>query len=200
MEIVLATKNRGKLREIKGILKGLSIEILTLEDFPGLDLPPENADTFEENALVKARYVAQGTGLPALADDSGLEVDALAGAPGVRSARYAGPGASDKDNMEKLLEELKGIPAEKRSARFICVAAYAEPDGVEKTFQGRFEGMIAESATGEGGFGYDPVFFIPELGRTAAELTSEEKNELSHRGQALAGFKAWFLQRTSGVV
>jgi XTP/dITP diphosphohydrolase len=200
MEIVLATNNRGKLREIKSILQGLSVNILTLEDFPGLDLPPEEGSTFEDNALVKARYVATRTGLSALADDSGLEVDALAGGPGVRSARYAGPGAGDKDNIEKLLKELRGIPAGKRSARFVCVVAYAGPEGVEKTFRGRFEGMIAEHAAGGGGFGYDPVFFVPGLERTAAELTPEEKNELSHRGLAIKKFKAWFLKRTRASV
>lgn len=198
MKIVLATKNRGKVREIKEILMDRAFDILTLEDFPDIVLPPEEGSTFEENALGKALFVASRTGMPALADDSGLEVDHLSGAPGVWSARYAGPGASDRDNFRKLLEELRGVPQEKRTARFVCVVAYAIPGGGEFTFRGTLEGRITEAPAGEHGFGYDPVFFIPQLGRTSAELTPDEKNRLSHRASALSRFKAWMTKKAAG--
>jgi XTP/dITP diphosphohydrolase len=196
MKVVLATTNRGKVREIKKMLSGLGLELYTLEDFPGVVLPPEDGNTFEENARRKAMSAASQTGLPALADDSGLEVDALSGAPGVRSARYAGPGAGDMDNVEKLLTRLEGVPAEKRTARFVCVAAYAGAGGEVRTFTGRLEGRISTEPAGRGGFGYDPVFFVPALGRTAAELTAKEKNRISHRGKAFGDLRAWIETRS----
>ena len=184
MKIVLATRNRGKIREIEKLAPG--VELLTLESFPGLKMPPETGLTFSENAVAKARIVAEGAGLPAIADDSGLEVDALGGRPGVFSARYAGADATDEKNYLKLLAEMKGIPMDGRSARFRCVIALAFPHGKGTfTFDGVLDGFITTEPKGENGFGYDPVFFLPEMGRTAAELTLEEKNAISHRAMAL---------------
>lgn len=188
-KILLATANRGKIKEIKHILEGLDIEIVTLDDYPGLRLPPEDGSTFRENALVKARAAASETGVAALADDSGLEVDFLGGLPGIRSARYAGDGASDRDNWLKLLKELEGVGREKRRARFRCAVALVWPDGAEEVFEGSFEGVISEEPKGTHGFGYDPVFFIPAMGKTAAELTPDEKNSVSHRAKALEKLK-----------
>lgn len=189
MKIVLATRNRGKIKEIKEILSGT--EVLTLDDFPNLTMPPETGQTFRENALSKALFVAEKTNLPALADDSGLEVDALGGRPGVFSARYAGKDATDEENYLKLLGEMKGVAMEKRKARFRCVMALAFPDGegTAFTFDGVFEGYIASEPRGKDGFGYDPVFFVPERNKTAAELTLEEKNAISHRARALRKLK-----------
>lgn len=189
LKVVIATKNSGKISEIKTILKDLSLHLLSLDDFPQIKLPPEEGDTFEENAMAKARYVASVTKLPALADDSGLEVDALGNRPGVYSARYAGEGATDKENYLKLLSELKGI--KDRSARFRCVIAFVDPLKDTKTFEGVFEGVIAQAAQGDRGFGYDPVFFVPREKRTVAELTDEEKNTMSHRAMALRKFREW---------
>lgn len=196
--IVLATGNKGKLREIKELLRGMDIEVLTLDDFPLIKLPPETGATFAENALAKARFVAGLSGLAAVADDSGLEVDSLGGRPGVRSARYAGEGATDMDNCLKLLSELKGAGADKRSARFRCAVAFVSPDGEEACFEGTLEGVITEAPRGGGGFGYDPVFFIPGRNRTAAELTMEEKNSVSHRAQALKLLKSWLVRYLTG--
>ncbi|HLC18193.1 MAG TPA: non-canonical purine NTP pyrophosphatase, partial [Thermodesulfobacteriota bacterium] len=155
MRLVLATSNRGKVREIRGMLMGLGVEVLALGDFPSVELPHETGATLAENALVKARAVAAATGIAALADDSGLEVDCLGGRPGVFSARYAGEGASDRDNCIKLLGELEGVPFEKRSARFRCAVAFVEPGdggrGVEMVFEGSLEGFIATEPRGEGG-------------------------------------------------
>ncbi len=189
LKVVIATRNRGKISEIKTILKDLSLELLSLDDFPQIKLPPEEGKTFEENALAKAGYVASITGLPALADDSGLEVDALNGRPGVYSARYAGEGATDRENYLKLLSELKGI--EDRSARFRCVIAFVDLRKGDRTFEGVFEGVISEAPRGDRGFGYDPVFFVPRENRTVAELTDEEKNSVSHRARALKRFREW---------
>lgn len=195
MKIVLATRNKGKIKEIREILKGAPVELLTLEDFPAVTLPPEDGKTFLENALKKARFVSKETALPALADDSGLEVDSLGGGPGVRSARYAGEGAMDEDNVEKLLKELKGVAPGKRGARFRCVAALVLPSGEELVFEGTIEGAITLEPRGEGGFGYDPVFLIPEKGKTAAQLTMDEKNAISHRGKAFNKFRGWVAGR-----
>ncbi|MFQ5736435.1 MAG: XTP/dITP diphosphatase [Thermodesulfobacteriota bacterium] len=192
--LVLATRNAGKIREIRRLLEGTGIDVLTLDDVPAMELPPETGDTFKENALAKARFVARSTGIAALADDSGLEVDFLGGRPGVRSARYAGQDATDEENYRKLLRELDGVPAEKRGARFRAVVALVLPDGTEAAFDGLFEGVIAEAPAGCGGFGYDPVFFVPSEGRTSAELTADEKNSISHRSKALAKLKAWLLR------
>jgi XTP/dITP diphosphohydrolase len=202
MKIILATTNRSKVEEIEAILGAPGLEILTLDDHPGLVLPPEEGITFKDNALAKARFVASATGIAALGDDSGLEVEALSGAPGVFSARYAGEGASDEENWKKLLEELKGVEPPLRSARFRCVLALVEPvgparpaGGGEHIFEGTLGGLISTAPKGCGGFGYDPVFFIPRLNRTAAELSPREKNSISHRALALAKLKIWLSER-----
>ncbi|HVY56209.1 MAG TPA: XTP/dITP diphosphatase [Thermodesulfobacteriota bacterium] len=181
-EIVLATGNKGKIREFSGLLEDVFGRIISLND---LESPPEVVEdgaTFRENALKKARAIAAYSGKPALADDSGLAVDALGGRPGVYSARYAGESATDKDNITKLLTELGGI--ENRSARFVCVLALVTPDGREMTAEGVCEGVILTEPRGEGGFGYDPVFYLPEYGKTMAEIPPELKNRLSHRARA----------------
>ena len=181
-EIVLATGNKGKIKEFSGLLEGVFRRIISLND---LESPPEvieDGATFRENALKKARVLAAYSGKPALADDSGLVVDSLGGRPGVYSARYAGEGATDRDNIAKLLAELRGI--ENRLARFVCVLALVYPGGREITAEGACEGVIMTEPRGEGGFGYDPVFYLPELGKTMAELPPEKKNTLSHRARA----------------
>lgn len=191
MKLVLATKNKNKIDEIKALTRDIPVEILTLEDFPALVLPPEEARSFLENALEKARFVARSTGLTALADDSGLEVAELGGRPGVRSSRYAGEGATDKENNEKLLRELSGVGAERRKARFVCVIALVEPSGHEVSFEGTCEGVIGFEPRGGHGFGYDPLFIVDEKGKTMAELPPEEKNKLSHRARAIERLRAW---------
>ncbi len=194
-KLLLATSNRKKIEEFRAMFEDLGMEVLSLADFPGLALPPEDGKTFAENALLKARHAAAAAGIPALADDSGLAADALGGAPGVFSARYAGEGATDEENVQKLLDEMRDVKEEARTARFVCVLAYVEPGGIEKTFTGTLEGRIAERPAGRGGFGYDPVFFIPEKGAAAAELSMEEKNAISHRGRALRKFRDWLASR-----
>ena len=189
MRLLLATKNQGKIKEINRLLKGQRVDILTLGDFPGISLPEEDLATFKGNALKKARFVAGKTGLAVISDDSGLCVDALGGRPGVLSARYAGDNATDEKNCEKLIDEMKDVPDGKRTASFVCVMALVLPSGKEKTFEGRLEGVIAAKPKGRGGFGYDPVFFLPEKHKTLAELKPEEKNLLSHRGAALEKLK-----------
>lgn len=185
-KVVLATGNRGKVAELQRMLADAGIEIIPQS---ALDVPSveETGLTFVENALLKARNACLHTGLPAIADDSGIEVDALRGAPGIYSARYAGPDADDADNNRLLLEELAGRSAGERSARFQCVLVYLRyaEDPTPLICQGTWEGRILEAPRGESGFGYDPLFLIPERNQTAAELTSEVKNHLSHRGQAL---------------
>ena len=195
MKVVLATKNAGKAKEIGRMLEGSGVEIISLEGFPEVELPPETGKTMKENALLKARAAAGATGLPALADDSGLEVDFLGGAPGVYSARYSGEKATDEENRKKLLRELEGVPAGRRAARFRCAIALVGFDAEEHLFEGVFEGLIAEAPRGTGGFGYDPVFFVPEAGRTAAELAPDEKNRISHRARALDALKAFLSTR-----
>lgn len=189
MRVVLASGNPGKLREFGQMLADSGIELLPLSEF---DVEPaaETAPTFVENALAKARQAAGGTGLPAIADDSGLEVDALDGAPGVRSARYAGEPADDAANNRKLLAALEGRPPAARSARFRAVLVYLRhaADPAPLIVEGVWEGRIAEAPRGSGGFGYDPLFELPD-GRTSAELPAADKNRLSHRGQALAGLR-----------
>ncbi|HHL39754.1 MAG TPA: XTP/dITP diphosphatase [Deltaproteobacteria bacterium] len=199
MKLVIATRNPGKAREIKAILSDADLTVLTLDDFPGLELPPEDGATFEENALIKARHVAERTGLAALADDSGIEVDALGGRPGVYSARYAGPGATDEENNRKLVEELRGVDEARRTARYRCVVALVTPEGLEKTFSGAFEGRIVLEPRGSGGFGYDPYFFVPSRRMTAAQLPPDEKNRLSHRAEALRKLKAWLGHGAAGL-
>ena len=196
--LVMATRNPGKIRELRQILKDLDVHLLSLDDFPELPEIPERGPTFAENAAAKAREVARLTGLPALADDSGLEVAALRGKPGVFSARYAqdrtAPAPpSDEDNWRKLLEEMAGVPLEARGARFVCEIALALPDGRLFQAHGECAGRIALTPQGEQGFGYDPVFALPEYGRTMAELGPRVKNRLSHRARALAALKELLL-------
>lgn len=185
MELVLASNNQGKLREIGQMLEPLGIAVKTAAQAGFTDEVEETGDTFEANARLKACTVARALGLPALADDSGLTVEALDGAPGIYSARYAGPGASDADRSAKLLKELDQVPPEKRGAAFVCVMACCLPSGQVLTTEGRLGGRIALEPAGENGFGYDPVFELPERGCTVAQLTAEEKNAISHRGRAL---------------
>lgn len=184
--LVLATFNRHKAAEILAILPDLALEIKTLADFSGAVPAVEDGATLEENALKKALAAARFTGLPALADDTGLEVDALGGAPGVRSARYAGEDASYVQNNALLLASLANVPPEKRAARFACVVALALPSGASATARGTLEGAIAPAPRGANGFGYDPLFLVGEGPRTLAELSEEAKNALSHRARALA--------------
>jgi len=197
MQLVLATKNEDKIREIKYRLEDLNITILTFKDF--LEFPDigETGDTLEQNAISKALGIAEFTGYPALADDSGLEVDYLNGAPGVYSSRYAGPGCTYDDNNKKLLNQLAGVPNEKRAARFRTVIAIAWDSENVETVEGVVDGFIAEEKSGQSGFGYDPVFFYPPSGRTFAEMTLDEKSRVSHRGQALMKAKA-LLEEWSG--
>ncbi len=184
MNIVLATRNKGKVREIKEILKGLRVRILTLTDFPKVPQIEENGATLRQNAIHKAVTVADLTGITALADDSGLEVDALGGRPGVNSARFAGKRVSYKKNNEKLLRELRGKGAEKRKAKFRCVAALVSPGGRPRICEGSCRGIIAQELSGKNGFGYDPLFFIPRLKKTFAQIPLSLKNEISHRARA----------------
>ncbi len=184
--IVLATGNPGKVREIRRILGAFGVEIVPQTEL-GVDDADETGISFLENALIKARHAAELTGLPAIADDSGLVVDALDGRPGVYSARYAGAEATDDDNIEKLLHELRGVTDDKRTAAFHCCAVYVSADdSTSLVAEGRWQGRIVGERRGTGGFGYDPVFFDPECGRSAAELGPELKNARSHRGKALA--------------
>lgn len=184
--LVLASLNHAKATEIARILseEGLAYEVVSLGDFPGVTLPPETGATFAENALAKAKHVAATTGLPAIADDSGLEIDALGGEPGVRSARYAGDDATDEQRYRKVLGFLGDIPDERRRARFRCTAAYAAPDGQTLVAEGTCEGRIAQQPAGTGGFGYDPIFLPEGETCTMAELTPAEKDAISHRGRA----------------
>jgi XTP/dITP diphosphohydrolase len=184
--IVLASNNAGKVREFNQLLAGSGFEVIPQSEFQVEEIE-ETGLTFVENALLKARNAAQHTGLPAIADDSGLEVDALDGAPGIYSARYAGTGASDQQNLEKLLETLKGVGDENRNARFQCLMVYIRhpADPTPMIFQGTWEGRVLHAPQGNNGFGYDPIFYVPEQKCSSAELTSDLKNSLSHRGQAL---------------
>jgi XTP/dITP diphosphohydrolase len=191
MRVVLATGNRGKLAEFQQLLAAAGIELLPQSHF-GIEPPEETGSSFEENALLKARHAARLSGLPALADDSGLEVDALGGAPGVYSARFAGADASDAANVAKLLAALQGVPPAERRARFRCVIAFVRgaDDAAPLIASGSWEGRILEVARGAGGFGYDPVFLDIASGLSAAELASGDKNARSHRGQALRALLA----------
>jgi len=185
-KVVLATGNPGKVRELASLLADFGLDIVAQTEL-GVDSAEETGLTFIENAILKARHAAQLTGLPAIADDSGLAVDALGGAPGIYSARYSGEGATDQRNLEKLLDALRDVPNDKRQAQFHCVLVYLRhaEDPTPLVFHGSWAGEITELAAGEGGFGYDPVFYVPELGRTAAELSRDEKRAISHRGKAL---------------
>jgi XTP/dITP diphosphohydrolase len=184
--LVLATANPGKVRELGALVAGWGpVAVVSLDAFPRVRCPEETGSTYEENAIAKAAAIAAATRLPALGDDSGLEVDALGGAPGVRSARWAGASATDADRIAKLLRALRDVPAEARGARFRCVVALAWPDGRVETAAGECAGTIATAPSGAGGFGYDPVFVAAELGRTFGEATAEDKRRLSHRARAV---------------
>jgi XTP/dITP diphosphohydrolase len=183
-ELVLATRNRHKVEELVALLGDLGVTIRTLDEFPDAPDVVEDGDTCEANAVKKARAIAEFTGLPAVADDTGLEVDALGGRPGVHAARYAGEDATYEDNCRKLLREMTGVPREQRTARFLTVAAIALPSDGIRVAHGTLEGVIAEEARGTLGFGYDPVFLIPELGKTLAQLPADQKNTISHRAKA----------------
>ena len=184
MKIILATHNRDKEKELQKSLKGLNIEICSLFDFPEIGDIEETGTTLLENSLLKARTVFNITGIPAIADDTGLEVSFLNGAPGVYSARYAGDNVSYQENVTKLLNELDGVPSDKRLARFRTVVTYIDKNE-ELWAEGYIDGVISETIIGDSGFGYDPVFFVPHIGKTFAELSSDEKNKISHRGIAL---------------
>lgn len=184
MKIVLATENPGKVAELQELVADLDMEVLSSTNFPDWQSVEETGSTFRENALIKARAAAGFTGMIALADDSGLEVDALGGAPGVFSARFAGEPKDDGRNIEKLLGLMENVPDEERGARFFCALAVVTPGGEEYLTEGTVEGKILKAKRGSGGFGYDPVFFVPDFGRTMAELGMAQKNRLSHRAQA----------------
>jgi XTP/dITP diphosphohydrolase len=188
--IVLATRNEGKVKELREVLKDFPIDLRGLNDFGPIAEVVEDGETFDENAYKKALFTARVLGLPAMSDDSGLVVEALNGAPGVYSARYGGENASDADNIEKLLTEMEG--KDDRRAHFECVISLTVPSGPALTYEGRCEGEITREVKGDGGFGYDPVFFSPELGKTFAESSMEEKNRVSHRGRAMAEVAAEF--------
>jgi XTP/dITP diphosphohydrolase len=190
IRLAVATSNQGKLREIEGMLCGLPLELAPLKEFPGLGEIEENGETFRENAFKKARALYRHSGLPTIADDSGLVVDALAGRPGVFSARYAGPGADDQKNIARLLEEMRGIPDGRRGCAFICNIAYVN-NGLEMIFEGSVGGTVLREPIGERGFGYDPIFWLQERGMSVAELTIEQKARISHRGIALRRFADW---------
>ena len=190
MQIVLATHNKGKMSEINNLLSS-SYEVLTLDHFPNIKEIPETGKTLKENAFIKARTVFEMTGLPSLADDTGLEVESLGGDPGVYSARYAGEQASYQDNCEKLLKNMMRVPKEDREAKFRTVIAYKD-DNKELSCDGSVKGEIAQSPKGSFGFGYDSVFYYPPLEKTFAELSEEEKNSISHRGRALRKFLLLF--------
>ena len=195
MQLVLATNNQDKIREIKRLLDDLPVTVLTRDDFLEFPDPPETGASLEENAILKARAIAGFCELPALADDSGLEVDALAGAPGLFSSRYAGEAATYRENNDKLLRELKGLPREKRTARFRCVIAIAWNNHDVETVEGTAEGYIAGEIAGREGFGYDPVFFYPPAGKRFSEMTLDEKNAVSHRGRALQQTRTLIIER-----
>jgi XTP/dITP diphosphohydrolase len=186
-KVVLATGNKKKVEELNALLADLNYAVVPQSEF-NVESVPETGTTFVENAIIKARHAAHITGLPAIADDSGIEVDALLGRPGVYSARYAGEDASDQDNLEKLLEEMNGVPPVLRTARYWCVLVYMRhaDDPTPIICQASWEGSLATEPSGENGFGYDPIFNVPDLDCTAAELEPATKNRLSHRGKALA--------------
>jgi XTP/dITP diphosphohydrolase len=189
VDLLIATTNAGKLAEIEAALKEFPVRILSLKDFPAAPEVVEDGATYEENALKKARTIAAFSGLPTLADDSGLEVNALGGAPGIYSARYSGDDADDARNNRKLLDELAGLPEERRGARFVCVLALSAPQG-EWLFRAECPGRIAFAPRGANGFGYDPLFLYAPLGRTFGQLDRETKSRVSHRGLALQKLKA----------
>jgi XTP/dITP diphosphohydrolase len=189
MKIVFASGNEGKVKEIKEMLEGMGIELVSLKDYADVPEIVEDGNTFLENALKKAKIISEFTGETVLADDSGLQVEVLGGEPGVYSARYAGEKATDEENNSALLAKLKNIPQEKRTAFFRCMLVLYRRDGSYDYFDGKWNGQIIDERRGNNGFGYDPIFFVPELKKTAAELPAEIKNKVSHRGQAFAQLK-----------
>ena len=196
-KLVLATRNQGKITEFRRILDALApgaIQLIGVDQFPDLVDVDESGSTFEENSLLKARYTCQATGLPAIADDSGLCVDALNGDPGIFSARWAGSHGNDQANLEKVLDQLKDVPDEKRTAHFMCVASLVLPDGREQVAEGRFEGHILHAPVGENGFGYDPIFQPLGLSISSAQMSAEEKDLVSHRGKSLRSIAPHVIQ------
>jgi XTP/dITP diphosphohydrolase len=191
MLLVLATRNPGKVRELEALLAGLPVQVETVEGYPHVPILPETGRSFEANAIDKATTVARLTGQVALADDSGLEIDLLGGAPGVDSATFLGPEATDEDRNLWVLGRLRGAEEGLRTARYRAVVAVAQPDGTVRTFEGTCEGRIADAPRGYHGFGYDPLFLVPAYGRTMAELPPEIKNQISHRGKALAAAREY---------
>jgi XTP/dITP diphosphohydrolase len=196
-KLVLATRNQGKIVEFRRILDAIApdaIELVGVDQFPDLVDVEETGTTFEENSLLKARYTCQTTGLPAIADDSGLCVDALNGDPGIYSARWAGKHGDDQANLEKVLEQLKDVPDEKRTAYFVCVASLVLPDGREHVAEGRFQGHILHAPVGDNGFGYDPIFQPLGLSISSAQMSAEEKDLVSHRGKSLRSIAPHVIQ------
>lgn len=197
MKIVLASGNPGKAREVRAALKGLDVELLSPDEAGiGFDVE-ETGSTYAENALIKARAACEASGLPALADDSGVEVDALPGELGVRSARFGGDGLDDSGRNALLLDRMREVPEAGRGARYLCVLAYRKPDGWFGFFEGALQGRILRATQGEGGFGYDPLMYLPEHGCAVSELPLDVKNRISHRGIALAEFRAWLAREAS---
>ena len=188
-KIVFASKNKGKIRELKALLNGMNVDLSSLHDYPDAPYIVEDGATFLENALKKARTISEYAGATVIADDSGLEVDYLGGAPGVHSARYAGKGATDEKNVFKLLEQLENVPPGKRGASFRCALVLYRTDGTFETFEGRLKGTIAVEPVGSEGFGYDPVFIVPEFGESVAQMDPDTKNRISHRAMAFAKLK-----------
>ena len=189
MKIVFASGNEGKVKEIRELLEGMGIQLVSLKDYVRVPEIVEDGKSFLENALIKAKIISAFTGETVLADDSGLQVDALGGEPGIYSARYAGQKATDDDNINLLLTKLKGIPQEERTASFCCALVLYSINGSYDSFESKWKGRIIDERRGDNGFGYDPVFFVPELKMTAAELPADIKNKVSHRGQAFAQLK-----------
>ena len=189
MKMVFATKNEGKVKEISEMLSSMEVELMSLNHFESLPEIVEDGKSYLENAFKKAKIISEFTGETVLADDSGLEVDALGGEPGIYSARYAGESATDDENNARLLDRLKEVPLEKRGASFCCALVLFETNGNYHSFEARWQGIIIDESRGDNGFGYDPIFFCPELNKTAAELSPDIKNKVSHRGQAFAKLK-----------
>ena len=201
-KLVLATRNQGKITEFRRILEELApgqIELIGVDQFPDLVDVEETGESFEENSLLKARYTSQATGLPAIADDSGLCVDALNGDPGIFSARWAGVHGNDQANLEKVLAQLKDVPHEKRTAHFTCVASLVLPDGREQVAEGRFEGHILHAPVGENGFGYDPIFQPLGLSISSAQMSAQEKDLVSHRGKSLRAIAPHVIQMLASL-